>query len=79
MTVTAYILLNVDMLNQSKVFESVKGLEETLEVYQIFGAFDIIIKAEFKDKNQLSTFVIDKLQSLEGVLDTQTNVCASSV
>lgn len=79
MTVTAYILLNVDMLNQSNVFEAVKGLEETLEVYQIFGAFDIIIKAEFKDNNQLSTYVIDKLQSLEGVLETQTNVCATTV
>ncbi len=79
MTVTAYILLNVDMSNQSNVFETVKGLEETLEVYQIFGAFDIIIKAEFKDNNQLSTYVIDKLQSLEGVLETQTNVCAATV
>jgi len=79
MTVTAYILLNVDMLNQSNVFEAVKGLEETLEVYQIFGAFDIIIKAEFKDNNQLSIYVIDKLQSLEGVLETQTNVCATTV
>ena len=79
MTVTAYILLNVDMSNQSNVFEAVKGLEETLEVYQIFGAFDIIIKAEFKDNNQLSTYVIDKLQSLEGVLETQTNVCAATV
>ncbi len=79
MTVTAYILLNVDMSNQSNVFEAVKGLEETLEVYQIFGAFDIIIKAEFKDNNQLSTYVIDKLQSLEGVLETQTNVCATTV
>ena len=79
MTVTAYILLNVDISNQSNVFETVKGLEETLEVYQIFGAFDIIIKAEFKDNNQLSTYVIDKLQSLEGVLETQTNVCATTV
>ena len=79
MTVTAYILLNVDIANQSNVFETVKGLEETLEVYQIFGAFDIIIKAEFKDNNQLSTYVIDKLQSLEGVLETQTNVCAATV
>ncbi|MBA7592669.1 hypothetical protein ES708_34862 [subsurface metagenome] len=79
MTVTAYILLNVDMSNQSNVFEAVKGLEETLEVYQIFGAFDIIIKAEFKDNNQLSTYVIDKLQNLEGVLETQTNVCATTV
>ncbi|GAG56265.1 unnamed protein product [marine sediment metagenome] len=79
MTVTAYILLNVDMSNQKNVFEIVKGMEETLEVYQIFGAFDIILKAEFQDNDQLSNFVVDKIKSLEGVLETQTNVCAATV
>lgn len=79
MTVTAYILLNVDMSTQKNVFETVKGMEETLEVYQIFGAFDIIIKAEFQDNDQLSNFVVDKIKSLEGVLETQTNVCAATV
>ena len=79
MTVTAYILLNVEMTNQNSVFETVKGMDETREIYQIFGAFDIIIKAEFQDNEQLSNFVIDKLKSLEGVIDTQTNVCAASV
>ena len=78
MTVTAYILLNVEMTNQNSVFETVKGMDETREIYQIFGAFDIIIKAEFQDNEQLSNFVIDKLKSLEGVIDTQTNVCAAS-
>ncbi|MHA1862648.1 MAG: Lrp/AsnC family transcriptional regulator [Candidatus Thorarchaeota archaeon] len=78
MTVTAYILLNVEMTNQNSVFETVKGMDETREIYQIFGAFDIIIKAEFQDNEQLSNFVIDKLKSLEGVIETQTNVCAAS-
>lgn len=79
MTVTAYILMNIDMSTQTDVFEAVKAMEETKEVYQIFGAFDIILKAEFQDNDQLSNFVIDKLKSLEGVLETQTNVCAASV
>jgi DNA-binding Lrp family transcriptional regulator len=79
MTVTAYILLNVDMSTQHDVFETIKTMDETREVYMIFGAFDIIIKAEFQDNEKLSNFVVDKLKSLEGVLETQTNVCAASV
>ena len=79
MTVTAYILLNVDMSTQINVYETLKGMEETIEAYQIFGAFDIIIKAEFQDNDQLSNFVVDKIKSLEGVLETQTNVCAATV
>ncbi len=79
MTVTAYILLNVDMSTQTNVYETLKEMEETLEAYQIFGAFDIIIKAEFQDNDQLSNFIVDKVKSLEGVLETQTNVCAATV
>jgi len=77
MTVTAYILLNVDMSTQNTVFEQVKKMEETREVYMIFGAFDIIIKGEFFDNEQLSNFVVDKLKALPGILETQTNVCAA--
>lgn len=79
MTVIAYILLNVEMSNQNAVFETIKRMDETREVYVIFGAFDILIKAEFEDNNQLSNFVVVKLKSLEGVLETQTNVCAATV
>ncbi len=79
MTVTAYILLNVDMAAQNDVFEQVKKMDETCEVYLIFGAFDIIIKGEFSDNAHLSTFVVDKLKALPGVTETQTNVCAAMV
>ncbi len=79
MTVTAYILLNVEMTTQHQVFETIKTMDEAREIYMIFGAFDIIVKAEFEDNDQLSNFVVDKLKSLEGVLETQTNVCAAAV
>ncbi|TFH08522.1 MAG: Lrp/AsnC family transcriptional regulator [Candidatus Thorarchaeota archaeon] len=79
MTLTAYILLNIDMSTHNDVFETIKAMEEAREVYMIFGAFDIIIKAEFQDNDQLSCFIMDKLKNLEGVLETQTNVCAAAV
>lgn len=79
MTVTAYILLNVDMSSQNDVFETIKTMDEAIEVYVIFGAFDIIIKAEFRNNNHLSNFVVDKLKNLKGVLETQTNICAAVV
>ncbi|TFF94851.1 Lrp/AsnC family transcriptional regulator [Candidatus Thorarchaeota archaeon] len=77
MTVTAYILLNVEMPAQPAVLEAVKAMEASKEVYMIYGAYDIIIKAEFEDNTALSSFIVDELKSLEGVMDTQTNVCAT--
>jgi DNA-binding Lrp family transcriptional regulator len=77
MTLTAYILLNVDMSTQNDVFDAIKMMEEVREVYMIFGTFDIVAKAEFQDNDHLSSFIVDKLENLEGVLETQTNVCAA--
>ncbi len=79
MTVTAYILLNVEMSAQPAVLEALKKMEPTREVHMIFGAFDIIVKAEFEDNVHLGSFIVDELKSLEGVLEAQTNVCAADL
>ncbi len=76
MTVIAFIMLKVRTDSTREVLEKIRTFEETKQVHIIFGAYDMIVKAEFKDNDALSRFVVDKLKSLDGVLDTATNVCA---
>lgn len=77
MTMTAFILLSVQIDNRRNVLQAVNELDEVVEAYMIFGSFDIILKAVFKDSEEISTFVVDKLRVIEGVIDTQTNLCAT--
>ncbi|MHA2084890.1 MAG: Lrp/AsnC family transcriptional regulator [Candidatus Thorarchaeota archaeon] len=77
MTMTAFILLSVEIDNRRNVLQAVNELDEVVEAYIIFGSFDIIIKAEFKDHEGISGFVVDQLRAIEGVIDTQTNLCAT--
>ncbi|MGY5875028.1 MAG: Lrp/AsnC ligand binding domain-containing protein [Candidatus Thorarchaeota archaeon] len=77
MTLIAFIMINVVSNNNQVVLEKIKSLDETLEAYIIFGAFDIIVKAEFKSHDDLSEYVVEKLRSIEEISDTQTNVCAT--
>ena len=76
MTVTAFILLTVEMASQREILNIIRALDEVSEAHLIFGAFDIIVKADFRDNEELSVFVVDKIKSIQGVGDTQTNIAA---
>ena len=78
MAIMAFIMLKVSNETSPDILKTIQEMDETLEAFLIFGAWDIIIQAEFNDNESLSRFVVDKLKNIPGVFDTQTNVCAHS-
>ncbi|NHI83875.1 MAG: Lrp/AsnC family transcriptional regulator [Candidatus Thorarchaeota archaeon] len=77
MTITAYIMIKIEGMSNRHVLDKIIALDETKEAFIIFGAFDIIVKAEFKSNDDMSIYVVEKLKAIEGVGETQTNVCAT--
>lgn len=77
MTITAYIMIKVEGMSNRDVLDKIMALDETEEAFIIFGAFDVIVKAKFKSNDAMSTYVVEKLKGIEGVGETQTNVCAT--
>ena len=77
MAITAFVMVKVDGMTNREVLSEIMALDETQEAYIIFGAFDIIIKAVFKTNEDMSAYVVEKLRDIEGVGETQTNVCAT--
>ncbi len=77
MPITAFIMINVANENSRDVLAEIEKIEETVEAYVIFGAYDILIKVVCTTHEDLSALVVDRIRSIKGVADTQTNVCAS--
>ncbi len=77
MTVAAFILLKIIGGDNRTILKKFKALPEVVESYILFGAWDLIIHAEFTDNDAMSNFVVDKINTVEGVGETQTNICAS--
>ena len=77
MTIAAFILIKIFGRNNRDVLEKFKAMPEVVESYILFGAWDLIIHAEFTDNEAMSNFVVDKIKTVEGVGETQTNICAS--
>jgi len=75
--ITAFIMVKVEGMTNREVLAKIMALDGTEEAYIIFGAFDIIVKASFKTNDDMSVYVVEKLREIEGVGETQTNVCAT--
>ncbi len=78
MTMTAFILAKLspeesgmDLLNEIREDEFVE------EAFLIYGAFDLIVKVEVKNPEDLDSFIFNRLRKVRGVLDTATCICAS--
>jgi len=70
--VIGYVLVSTRTGVEKTVFEKLQKLSEIIEMYPLFGEYDIIAKVEAKNYNEIGRIVIHKIRSIDGVLDTKT-------
>lgn len=69
----AFIFINAEAGQLWHIADEALKIKEIKMAHAVTGQFDVIIYAKFTKKNDLRT-IIDKLQSLSGVLRTQTSI-----
>jgi DNA-binding Lrp family transcriptional regulator len=69
----AFIFINTEAGLLWKVAEQASKIEEVKMARAVTGQFDVIIYAEFAKIEELG-LLIDALQSLEGVVKSQTSI-----
>ena len=74
--VLAYVMVRVDAGKERDVLEKVTKWEEVKEAHIIYGEWDIIIKVEVDSIEDITSFVVDKLRTLEDVKLTSTMIVA---
>ncbi len=72
MTATAYILISVAVGKARAVFEKLAKTPGVQHVDAISGPYDLIATVQAGDFNQIGTMVLDKIQAIDGVVDTIT-------
>ena len=72
----AYILIGLDEPNERAVLEEFSSMEEVVEAHILFGEWDLIIKIKIESPDAVSSFVIEKVRTVEGVQLTSTLVVA---
>jgi len=67
-----FILINTAPGHEYEVYNKLSKIQEIIEIHSLFGEFDIIVKIESKDFEELGNIVVKKIRIINGVIDTKT-------
>ncbi len=67
-----FVLIKTAPAAERDVYNIVKDIDEVTEVHSLFGEYDLIVKLQAENFNNLGQAVVDNIRSIEGVEDTKT-------
>ena len=67
-----FVLISAAPAREHEVYNKLLETPEILELHPLFGEYDLIAKIEAEDFEKLGELVVDKIRSIEGVIDTKT-------
>ncbi|MDH5391019.1 MAG: Lrp/AsnC family transcriptional regulator [Candidatus Bathyarchaeota archaeon] len=76
MVTLAYILITLKSGSEREVCKKVSSFEEVVQVDELYGEYDGIVKVRVEDLSQLDKFLTDKLRVLPDIFLTTTMIVA---
>ncbi len=67
-----FVLIRTVPARESDVYKVLSKNTHVVELYILFGEFDLIAKVTAEDYDTLSQVVIDEIRAVDGVVDTRT-------
>jgi DNA-binding Lrp family transcriptional regulator len=74
---TAYVMINCEMGSEDTIVEGVKSIDSVKEVSGVFGNYDIVVKLECLDVEEISETIAKKIRQLGKIHCTTTLMCAN--
>jgi DNA-binding Lrp family transcriptional regulator len=72
MAVQAYILIQTEVGKAAQVAAAISGLPGVANAEDVTGPYDVIVRAEAKNVDDLGKLVVAKIQGVEGITRTLT-------
>jgi len=70
--VTAYILIQTEVGKAATVAKDVVGITGVQQAQAVTGPYDVIVRAEARNVDELGKLVVSKVQNLDGITRTLT-------
>ena len=74
-----FALLSISPIQEKTVYETLKSVPEIIEIHPLFGEYDILIKIECSDIDEIGEVIIKKIRALKGIVDTKTLIGTKSL
>ncbi len=72
--VTAFILATTKTGKEKEVVERLMKIDEIKEAYNVYGDYDVLIKAETRDLDNLNEFLMKKIREIPEIAMTTTMI-----
>ena len=72
MVIQAYVLIQTEVGKAAQVAKEVREIGGVAEAEDVTGPYDVIVRAEAKNVDELGKLVVSKIQSIEGITRTLT-------
>ncbi|GAA3665051.1 Lrp/AsnC ligand binding domain-containing protein [Nocardioides ginsengisoli] len=72
--ITAIVFVQAETARIPEVAEAIAALEGVSEVYSVTGQIDLIALVRVSSHDDIATVVADRLNKVEGVVDTETHI-----
>ncbi len=76
---TAYVLINCDLGFDAEIIDEIKQLEDVKETHGVFGTYDILVKLESDNVENLRDIITLKIRKLNMVRSTLTLMIAEEL
>lgn len=76
---TGFALLSISPLYEKAVYEALKTIPQIVEVHPLFGEYDILVKIECRDIDEIGEVVIKRIRAIKGIVDTKTLIGTKSL
>ena len=71
-TPIGFVLIDIEPNREKEVYEKLMSLQDIVELYPLFGEYDLIAKVEADSFDAIGDFVVQKIRSVDGVKATKT-------
>jgi DNA-binding Lrp family transcriptional regulator len=68
----AYVLLNSELGQESKIIEALEGVEVITNIHSLYGIYDLIIEMDAETMDKIKEVVFNKVRRLDHVKSTIT-------
>jgi DNA-binding Lrp family transcriptional regulator len=72
--ITAIVFIEADVSQITDVAAALADIEGVSEVYSVTGELDLVAMVRVRDIDDVATVVADRVNKVEGVLATQTQI-----
>ena len=66
------MLIDIEPSREKEVYQKLIKIEHIVELYPLFGEYDLIAKVEADSYDAIGDLVVSKIRTIEGVKATKT-------